>query len=83
MRIDEEVGPPGHVHYTIDGRPFSGPKKQRADKLLRQAGLDSNEYDLAQLHCDGEAPDLFDDSEFVKIEEGDRFVSVREKATVA
>ena len=71
------------VRYSIDGRPFNGPRKQVARKLLRQAGLDPEGYNLAKLSCDGDKPHLFADDDIVCIDPGDRFVSVRERATVA
>lgn len=71
------------VTYTIDGRPFTGPRKQKASKLLRQAGLKPDGYDLARVGGEGEEPEQFEDDEFVCIDPGDRFVSIREQATVA
>lgn len=71
------------VKYTIDGRPFRGPRKQKAAKLLRQAGLKPDGYDLAEIDCAGNEPHQFEDDEIVCIDPGDRFVSVREQATVA
>lgn len=71
------------VHYSIDGRSFKGPRKQLAKKLLRQAGLDPEGYNLAKLSCDGDEPHPFADDDIVCIDPGDRFVSVRERATVA
>jgi len=73
----------GRVRYTIDGRSFRGPRKQKAAKLLRQAGLKPEGYDLAEIDCDGDEPHQFEDDEIVCIDPGDRFVSVREQATVA
>lgn len=73
----------GLVNYTIDGRPFKGPRKQKARKLLRQAGLKPDGYDLAEIECEGEEPHLFEDDEVVCIDPDDRFVSIREQATVA
>lgn len=71
------------VRYTIDGRPFKGPRKQKARRLLRQAGLKPDGYDLAEVECEGDDPHVFDDNEVVCIDPGDRFISIREQATVA
>ena len=71
------------VRYSIDGRSFKGPRKQVAKKLLRQAGLDPDGYNLAELNCEGEEPHQFEDNDVVCIDPGDRFVSVRERAMVA
>ena len=71
------------VRYSIDGRPFKGPRKQVAKKLLRQAGLDPEGYNLAKLSCNRDEPHQFADDDIVCIDPGDRFVSVRERATVA
>lgn len=71
------------VRYSIDGRPLKGPRKQAAKTLLRQAGLDPAGYNLAKLSCNRDEPHQFADDDIVCIDPGDRFVSVRERATVA
>ena len=71
------------VRYTIDGRPFKGPRKQKARRLLRQAGLKPNGYDLAEIECASADPHVYDDNEVICIDSGDRFISIREQATVA
>ena len=71
------------VRYTIDGRPFKGPRKQKARRLLRQAGLKPDGYDLAEIECAGDDPHVYEDDEVICIEPGDKFISIREQATVA
>jgi hypothetical protein len=73
----------GEVNFTIDGRSFSVfDRKQAPGDLLQLAGLDPCGYDLARVR-DGHPPKRFDDDDRVRIRDGDKFVSVRERAAVA
>jgi hypothetical protein len=72
------------VEFTIDGRPFStGDRTQPADALLRSAGLDPSNYDLAELRGNSPQPHRYADSDDVHIRPGARFVSIRHHADVA
>ena len=73
----------GKVEFTIDGRPFSVfDRKQAPGDLIQLAGLDPCGYDLARV-CEGKEPHRFEDDAKINVHPGDRFVSVRERATVA
>ena len=55
---------------------------QEAAALLRLAGLDPNQYDLAKVKRNGEHK-VYRDQHVVDLADGDRFVSVRQNAPVA
>lgn len=72
------------VEFSIDGRPFStGDRSQPAATLLRLAGLDPTNYDLAELRGNSPQPHRYDDDADVHIRPGARFVSIRHQADVA
>ena len=72
------------VHFTIDGRPFSTDQPdQTAGELLALAGLDAEGYDLGEIQPGQPEPKVFEDAQPVHIHEGERFVSIRERAEVA
>lgn len=72
------------IEFTIDGRrEQTRVRKQRAADLLRLAGLDPARYDLGRLHGHDPKPARFADDAVVVIHQGDRFVSIRERADVA
>lgn len=72
------------VQFTIDGRPFSTDQPdQTAGALLTLAGLDPEGYDLGEIVPGRPEPKLFEEGQHVRIHEGERFVSVRERAEVA
>ena len=76
----------GHkpIHFTIDGRPFATEDSDStAAELLRLAGLDPNGYDLGQIRPGDPEPKRFKDQQEVHIHEGEKFVSIRERAEVA
>lgn len=71
------------LHYTIDGVAFkTHDDDQEAGDLLRRAGVDPREFDLARKGPNG-APQTFKDGEVVKIHEGDKFVTVKHDGSVA
>lgn len=72
------------VDFTIDGRPFSTDQRQQtAGALLVLAGLDPESYDLGEIHPGDPEPKLFEPGQLVHLHEGEKFVSVRERAEVA
>lgn len=72
------------VTFTIDGRPFTvDDRKQTAAGLLGLAGLDPAGYDLGEVRPGNPEPKRFKDDQPVNIKDGDRFVSIRERAEVA
>ena len=87
-----ETGEPGmtdsvrrSIPFTIDGQHFTTDDiSQRASALLRLAGLDPANYDLGEL-IGKDRPETkhFDDDEVVEITKDARFVSIRQKGTMA
>lgn len=72
------------INFTIDGRQFTTEDpKQTASELLELAGLDPDCYDLGELHGHNPKPKRYTDDQVIHIQNGDRFVSIRERATVA
>jgi hypothetical protein len=72
------------IKYRLDGQWYeTDQKRQPAAAILGRAGLDPALYDLGQMHNKHESPERFSDQEIVKIHDGDRFVSIRERADVA
>lgn len=72
------------VQFTIDGRSFStADRRQPAEALLRLAGLDASNYDLAELRGNSPQPHRYGDADEVHIRPGSRFVSIRHHADVA
>lgn len=75
---------PKVVKFTIDGRSFTTDDPHHtASALLGMAGLDSAGYDLGQLRPDNPEPKRYKDEQPVNIQDGDRFVSIPERAEVA
>lgn len=72
------------ITFTIDGRPFTlTDPDQTAASLLRLAGLDPAGYDIGELHGNNPVPKRPDDDRKIRVNDGDRFVSIRERAAVA
>jgi hypothetical protein len=72
------------IEFTIDGRrETTTVRRQLAADLLRLVGLDPARYDLGRLHGHDPKPARFADEDVVTIHQGDRFVSIRQKADVA
>lgn len=64
------------VNYTtLDDDP-------EAASLLRLAGVDPAQYDLAQIKHNGEAK-VYRDEKVLNLKNGDAFVTVRQSAQVA
>lgn len=71
------------VTFTIDGRSFTlDDPHQIAGDLLRLAGLDPAQYNLARLRPGNAEPQRFKDEQPVQILDGDEFVSIRERTDV-
>ncbi|MHB1008436.1 MAG: multiubiquitin domain-containing protein [Propionibacteriaceae bacterium] len=74
--------PAEHLTIRIDGRHFSLTEgQQTAAELLQLAGLDPARYDLAQI-VHGTTTRFVDD-QTIDLHEGDKFVSIRQEASVA
>lgn len=72
------------IEFTIDGRAFSVTDvAQTAASLLRLAGLDPCGYDLGEIHGNRPEPKRYADDQKIRVQNGDRFVSIREHAAVA
>ena len=75
---------PKTVNFTLDGRPFTtDDPHQTAAEILVLAGLSPDGYDLGEIRRGRPEPKRFKDEQPVHIEDGDRFVSIRERAEVA
>lgn len=71
------------VTITIDGRSYTvHGAHQDAATLLRLAGVDPSQYDLGKIKPDGE-PQMYRDDQPVELHDGDKFVTVRQSASVA
>lgn len=71
------------ITITIDGQSFTTrDDDQEAAALLRLAGVDPTQYDLAKIKKNGE-PRVYRDDKIVDLENGDAFVTVRQSAQVA
>lgn len=71
------------ITFTIDGQAFSTrDDDQEAASLLRLAGVDPSQYDLAKIKHKG-APKVYRDEKVIDLEDGDAFVTVRQSAQVA
>lgn len=70
------------IRFTIDGKEYTThDDDQEAASLLRVAGLDPNQYDLARRNKDGETKTI-KDGKVVEIKDGEAFFTVRQSATV-
>ena len=68
---------------SIDGQPFvTRDDDQEASSLLRLAGVDPAQYDLAKIRRNGE-PKVYRDEKVIDLKDGDAFVTVRQSAQVA
>ena len=72
------------VHFTLDGRPLvSVTDRLTAAAILRLGGLDPAGYDLKQIRPGHHEPVSYADDAEVHVTDGEKFVSVRQQATVA
>jgi hypothetical protein len=75
---------PKTVTFTIDGRTFTTEDPhQSAAALLKLAGLDPAGYDLGELRPGNPEPKRFKDDQPVHVQDGDKFLSIRDSAEVA
>jgi hypothetical protein len=80
--------PEKHEHHTkitisIDGQSYvTRDDDQEAASLLRLAGVDPTQYDLAKIEHNGE-PKVYRDEKVIDLKDGDAFVTVRQSAQVA
>lgn len=86
---DNNPGDHGNGHHnepltiTIDGVPYTPDgDHQHASALLRMAGVDPGQYDLAMVKQHGQTQ-VFNDDKNINLKEGDAFVTVRQSAQVA
>lgn len=71
------------INITIDGQSFTTrDDDQEAASLLRLAGVDPAQYDLAKIKRNGE-PKVYRDEKVIDLADGDAFVTVRQSAQVA
>jgi len=71
------------VHFTIDGDAHTTfDDDQTADALLRLAGVNPGEYDLARVGAGGDV-ESFADDQLVQIQDGDAFVTAKHVGGVA
>ena len=71
------------ISLLIDGMSFSTKDDdQEAAALLRLAGLDPAEYDLARL-VPGKEPKVYKDTKILDLQDGDVFISVKQNSPVA
>ena len=68
---------------SIDGVNYTTrDDDQEAAALLRLAGVDPAQYDLAKIKHNGETK-VYRDEKVIDLEDGDAFVTVRQSAQVA
>jgi hypothetical protein len=87
-RDDQRLGqgdggrPPKTQTIRIDGQRFTTDEEQlTAAELLRLAGLDPERYDLAAIEH-GKTT-RYEDEDRITLHDGDKFVSIRQEASVA
>ena len=69
--------------FSIDGVEYSTrDDDQEAAALLRLAGVDAAQYDLAKIKHNGETK-VYRDEKVIDIKDGEAFVTVRQSAPVA
>jgi hypothetical protein len=71
------------ITITIDGQSFTThDDDQEAASLLRLAGVDPAQYDLAKIKHNSQ-PKVYRDEKVIELKDGDAFVTVRQSAQVA
>jgi len=80
--MNDKHKPPKTISITIDGQPHTtADDDQEAAALLRLAGVDPAQYDLAKVKHGGE-PKVYRDEKVINLKDGDAFVTVRQSAPV-
>ncbi len=70
------------LRISIDGKEYTTrDDDQEVASLLRLAGRDPNQYDLARLHPGGE-PKVFKDGKILDLHDGDAFISVKQRTKI-
>lgn len=83
LRAEHERETRAKIGFSIDGlRHETRDDDQEAASLLRLAGLDPAEYDLARV-VRGHEPKVFKDGKVVNLHDGDTFISVKQNSPVA
>jgi hypothetical protein len=83
MNDEQEHEKRKKITITIDGQSFATrDNDQEAASLLRLAGVDPAQYDLAKINRHGE-PKVYRDEKVIDLKDGDAFVTVRQSAPVA
>lgn len=83
MNAEHEHEKQKELTITIDGQPFTTrDDDQEAASLLRLAGVDPAQYDLAEIKRNGETK-VYRDEKVINLKDGDAFVTVRQSAQVA
>lgn len=71
------------ITFTIDGVTYTTKDDdQEAASLLRLAGVNPDEYDLARVRP-GQDPKVFKDEKVLDLREGETFISVKQNSPVA
>ena len=73
------------IPFTLDGKRYeTEDDRQCASSILELGGLDPARFDLGELEDEGHpGTRRFDDDEIVSIRRGAKFVSIRQRASVA
>jgi len=80
--MNDNHKPPKTITITIDGQPHTtADDDQEAAALLRLAGVDPAQYDLAKVKR-GSEPKVYRDEKVINLKDGDAFVTVRQSAPV-
>lgn len=75
--------PEKELKFSIDGVEYSTrDDDQEAAALLRLAGVDPAQYDLAKIKHNGETK-VYRDETVIDLKDGEAFVTVRQSAPVA
>jgi hypothetical protein len=81
--MNEHSKPNKKLTISIDGVKYTTrDDDQEAASLLRLAGVDPAQYDLAKIKHNGE-PKVYRDEKVLDLKDGDAFVTVRQSAQVA
>lgn len=71
------------ISFTVDGVTFTTrDDDQESAAILRRAGLNPDEFDLARIKP-GTEPKVFKDEKVIELTDGDVFISIKQNSTVA